>query len=110
MRKRTILLIVILLMILTLPLFSQGEGILNINTISGRALITGAAIGLGISIYHGVLLFGYTPNVPINEKLIGFSIPAVVSIVTSILSTELFFHVFSNETLNKWLFSYFFFF
>jgi len=67
------------------------------------ALLTGSAIGLGVTIYNAVLLFGYTPDVPIQEKLIGFSVPAIAGIATSILTTELFFNIFSINSLNKWL-------
>ncbi len=99
-RRNVILLIIVVLVFLSTPLFSQGDTILNIKS---KALITGTAIGLGVSIFHGILLFGYTPNVSITEKLIGFSVPAIVCIATSILSTNLFFDIFSNDSMNKWL-------
>ena len=70
---------------------------------STAALLTGTAIGLGVTIYNGILLFGYTPNVPMQEKLISFSVSALAGIATSILSTKLFFNIFSDNSLNKWL-------
>ncbi len=82
------------------PLFSQEN---SPKAHSTAALITGTIIGLGLSVYNGVLLFGYTPQVPIGEKLVAFTIPAAAGIGVSILTTQLFFDIFSSSQLNKWL-------
>ncbi len=95
-----VILILTLLLIFSQQVFSQEGFLMNTHD---AALLTGTVIGLGVTTLDAVLLFGYTPDVPITTKFIAWGISSGASIVTSILTTELFFNIFSTNSLNKWL-------
>ena len=63
----------------------------------------GLSIGIGLTVAHGVLLFGYTPHELFGNKVLSFLPTAPVAIAISILTTNLFFDIFSKPAVNKWV-------
>ena len=91
--------LLVLLVGLTFLAGSNQRGDAQSNTDELRRWISlgaGAVVGVGFAVYHGVLLFGHTPNLAIEHKLLGFFPPVALAVATSIGTTYLFFELFAN--------------
>ncbi len=99
--KRSLLFLISILFMVVNPinLYSQE----NIDDLRGKVRIgTGLAIGIGVTAVQGILLFGYTPQVEIIDKIIGLLATGAAAIPVSIITTNLFFDVYSRPEINQW--------
>ena len=65
-------------------------------------LLTGLSIGIGLTVAHSILLYGFTSRESFENKTLAFIPTAAAAIAVSLMTTNIFFNVFSKPYIIKW--------
>lgn len=100
-KKYSFMLLISVLFMVINPIGASAQE--NTDALRGKIrLATGLIIGAGVTLVQGIMLFAYTPQLTVGNKFIGLLVSGLSAIPVSILTTNLFFSIFSNPDLNKW--------